>query len=103
MSATISFKVNLSTCQPRLTASLRPGFVRLCCELRGAPAYRLHTRIRGESWHCLVDNCEAQHIEDHTPNAFPGFEETREYRVTPVWNGEEVGHPSEIVSVTVPA
>lgn len=89
-------------CEPRLTASLRPGHIRLCCETHGAPAYRVQTRIRGESWVTLVDYCESQHINDHTPATYPGREETREYRAIALCDGEEIGFPSEVVTVTVP-
>lgn len=103
MSAVLPMSPNLESCQPRLTASLRPGFVRLCCERNGAPAVRLQTRLRGEAWHTLADGVESTHVEDHTPVAVAGCEEVRDYRAIAVWQGEEVGHPSEIVTVTVPA
>jgi len=93
---------NLDSCQPRLTASLRPGFVRLRCEMNGAPAVRVHTRIRGCDWRLLIDRCESPNIDDYTPAETPGREETREYRASALNGDEEAGHPSEIVSVAVP-
>jgi hypothetical protein len=93
---------NLDLCEPRLTVSLRPGFVRLCCETNGAPAYRVQTRLRGESWVNLLDYCESRHINDHTPATYPGREEIREYRAIALCDGEEVGFPSEVVTVAIP-
>lgn len=93
---------NLDSCQPRLTVSLRPGFVRLRCEMNGAPAIRLHTRIRGGDWAVLIDRCESENIDDYTPAEIPGREENREYRASALIGEEEVGQPSEIVSVAIP-
>jgi hypothetical protein len=93
---------HLEHCQPRLTASLRPGKIRLSCWFNGAPAIRLQMRCQGGSWFTLVDACESPSIEDCSPVETPGVDEVREYRVIGVYNGEEIGHPSEVVSVTVP-
>jgi hypothetical protein len=93
---------NLEHCQPRLTASLRPGFIRLHCQLNGAPAIRIHMRYRSGPWHLLLDGCQSLHVEDRTPVEIPGREEVREYRATAVFEGEEVGQPSDIVTVSLP-
>lgn len=93
---------NLEHCQPRLTVSLRPGCIRLSCWFNGAPAIRLQTRIRGGSWFTLLDACESPSIEDRTPVEVPGVDEVREYRAIGIWEGEEIGQPSEVVSVTLP-
>lgn len=93
---------SLEHCQPRLKASLRPGFIRIYCERNGAPAVRIHMRYAGGPWHLLLDACDSPYIEDHTPVEVPGREEVREYRATAICGGEEVGQPSEPVKVAVP-
>jgi len=92
---------SLEHCQPRLTASLRPGCVRIRCERNGAPALRIQMRYSGTPWYTIVDACESDHIEDRTPAESPGCEEVREYRAIAMLNGEEVGQPSDIVGVTL--
>lgn len=102
MTLSPTLSANLDSCQPRLTVSLRPGFVRLRCEMNGAPAFRVRTRIRGFDWQVLIDRCESPNIDDYTPAEIPGREETREYRASALIGDEEVGQPSEIVSVSIP-
>ena len=93
---------NLEHCQPRLTVSLRPGFIRLYCQRNGASSVRLQMRYPGSSWYLLLDECDSPYVEDHTPVEIPGREEVREYRATALFEGEEVGQPSDIVKVTLP-
>jgi hypothetical protein len=93
---------NLEHCQPRLTASLRPGCVRIRCERNGAPALRLQMRYHGTPWYTLLEACDSDHVEDRSPVEIPGCEELREYRAIAVCDGEEVGHPSDIVKVVLP-
>jgi hypothetical protein len=100
--STVHIPAHLVHCQPRLTVSLRPGCIRLGCWFNGAQAIRLQMRYKGEPWFTLLDSCESPTIEDRTPVQVPGVEETREYRAIPLWQGEEVGQPSEVVSVTLP-
>ena len=102
MALTFQTSVNLDSCQPRLTASLRPGYVRLRCQGNGAPAIRVITRIRGGDWRALINHCESENIDDYTPAEVSGHEEVREYRIVAMLDDEEVGHPSEIVTVTIP-
>ncbi len=102
MTLPILLSANLDSCEPRLTVSLRPGFVRIQCVMDGAPALRVQTRVRGETWRLLIDRCESQQIDDYTPAAIPGRAEMREYRASGLIGDEEVGFPSEIVSVEIP-
>jgi hypothetical protein len=98
----LQIPAELEHCQPRLTASLRPGCIRLHCWFNGAPAVRLQMRYQGGSWFTLLEACEASSIEDRNPVEVPGLEEIREYRAIGVWEGEEIGQASEVVSVTLP-
>ena len=101
MSLASPLHANLDFCQPRLTASRRPGFLRLSCAMNGASAVRIYTRIRGDDWRVLLEHCEAVTIDDYTPVETAGRDETREYRASAVVGDEEVGEPSEIITVDV--
>lgn len=70
--------------------------------MNGNSSIRVQTRIRGQEWRVLIDNWADFPVDDYTPVSFPGDDEIRDYRAIPVADGEEIGEPSEIVSVTVP-
>jgi hypothetical protein len=98
----LQVQADLEHCQPRLAVSLRPGCIRLTCWFNGAPAIRLQMRDPDGSWFTLLDACQADIIEDRNPVETPGVDEVRQYRAIGVWEGEEIGQPSDVVSVTLP-
>jgi hypothetical protein len=101
MTSPVAYPPQFDTFRPRLTASARPGFVRLTFSSLDGLGMRLQSRFRGDDWRTLIEGTEFAAVDDHTPNEVPGSPELREYRAVPVVEGFEVGEPSEIIAVNV--
>jgi hypothetical protein len=91
------------TFKPRLTASARPGYVRLSFDSLEGLSMKVQGRLRGEEWRTLIEGDTFRAVDDCTPNEVPGSPELREYRAVPTFDGMEIGEPSEIVSVSIAA
>jgi hypothetical protein len=86
--------------KPTLTVEAFPGYVRLKGKKSGVQAMNLYSRLRGETgWKLLVARRSKFPFDDDSPLAVAGTPETREYRAVGVVNDEEIGQPSDIVSV----
>lgn len=94
--------------KPLLTAEAFAGYVRLKVRKSGAEAINLYVRVAGGApksegpaeWRLLVARRTRFPFDDDSPLAASGTAETREYRAIGVVADKEVGHPSDIVSVT---
>lgn len=60
----------------------------------------LDSRIKGQSAWKFVARDTISPYDDHTPLAVPGTAEVREYQAFGVLSDEQIGQPSDIVSVT---
>jgi len=81
------------------TATARPGAVRIRWKKGSFQGVNVYTRLQGASdWRLLGRDTHSPY-EDATPLAKPGVPEVREYRVVGVVKDNEVGAPSDIVSV----
>jgi hypothetical protein len=86
--------------KPTLTAEDFPGYVRIKGKKSGVQAMNLYVRLKGQSeWKLLVARRSKFPFDDDSPLAVSGTPETREYRAVGVVSDEEVGQPSDIVSV----
>src|SRR5438128_1052969 len=61
----------------------------------------VYSRKKGETAWRFLDSARYSPFVDAAPAATPGIPEIREYRVVGVYKDQEVGQPSDIVSVTV--
>ncbi len=88
------------TYKPALSAEAHLGHVRLKARKAGASAITLYTRLKGQSeWKLLIARRTKFPFDDDSPLAVAGTPETREYRAVGVVADEEIGQPSDIVSV----
>jgi hypothetical protein len=89
-----------ATYQPGLDAKTYVGYVRLTGRKLGADAMNLYVRMKGQSeWKLLVARRSKFPFDDDSPLAVAGTPEVREYRAIGVVSDDEVGQPSDIVSV----
>jgi hypothetical protein len=86
----------------RAVAELHPGFVRIKWRKTGCDSVNVYMRRRGETdWRFLGRDTSSPY-DDATPLEKPGVIEPREYRVMALRRDQEIGEPSDILSVTFP-
>ena len=86
--------------QAKINAEVRPGFVRITFKKLGVDGLNIYVRLTGQTiWRKLSFDSNSPY-DDHTALAVAGTAEVREYRALGVIADEEVGQPSDIVSVT---
>jgi hypothetical protein len=86
--------------KPTLSAEAFPGYVRVKGKKSGVQAMNLYVRLKGQpEWKLLVARRSKFPFDDDSPLAVAGTPETREYRAVGVVADEEIGQPSDIVSV----
>ncbi len=84
----------------KVKAEARAGLVRVTYEKQGVDGMNIYMRLRGETaWRKLGFDKKSP-FDDRTPLAVAGTPEVREYRLIGVIDDEEIGQPSDIVSVT---
>jgi hypothetical protein len=88
--------------QPELSAGIFGGAVRLRFKKRGAASVNIYMRRAGEAQGRLLARVSKSPYLDTTPVATPGTPETREYYALGVKDDQEIGQPSDAVSITVP-
>jgi hypothetical protein len=91
---------NPETYQPQITAQVFSGYVRFKFKKLGADGIILNTRIKGTMGWKFVSRDTNSPYDDHTPLAVPGQSEVREYQAFGLWGDEQLGTPSDIVTVT---
>jgi len=83
-----------------ITAEVRVGFVRIKFTKRGVDGLNIYVRLKGQTtWKKLSFDSNTPY-DDHTELAVAGTAEVREYRAIGVINDDEIGQPSDILSVT---
>ena len=83
-----------------ITAQAFSGYVRIKFKKLGADGINLYSRIKGAAAWKFVSRDTNSPYDDHTPLTTPGVAEVREYQAFGVVNDEQIGQPSDIVSVT---
>ena len=86
--------------QPAIAVEIHPGYIRITGSKNYAELYNLYMRIVGTAaWTLIGVRRKKFPFDDQTPLKTPGVFEEREYQARGVINDEEVGQPSNIVSV----
>lgn len=85
--------------KPALAAVPHSGYVRLRVKRNGAQSVNLYLRRAGQPGWTLVCRLERATCQDTTPLALPTVPEVREYQVIGVVDDQEVGLPSNPVTV----
>ena len=94
-----SFDAN--TYKPVGTAESLPGHVRLSTKKLGVDSVNIYMRLKGQgTLKLIVAKRVSFPFDDDTPPAVPGQAEQREYQFRGVIGDNEIGLPSDIVSVT---
>ena len=89
-----------NTYKPVIKAAVHVGFVRITFKKLGVDGLNIYVRLKGQpTWKKLSFDSNSPY-DDHTELAVPGTPEVREYRAIGVIDDEEIGLPSDIVSVT---
>lgn len=83
------------------TAELHPGFVRIKWRKAGCDSVNVYSRRTGESEWRFLGRDTVSPYDDAAPTAQPGINESREYRVIALRKDQEIGEPSDILSITV--
>jgi len=91
---------NPETYQAQFTAKVYSGYVRFKFKKNGADGIVLYVRIKGTMGWKFVSRDTNSPYDDHTPLAVPGQSEVREYQAFGLWGDEQLGTPSDIVTVT---
>lgn len=87
--------------QPRIKAAAEPGHVRVSGSKDYADLVNIYMRVVGTpAWTLVGIRRRKFPFDDQTPLKVPGTAETREYMARAVVGEDEVGLPSDIVSVT---
>ncbi len=90
---------NPETYQPQITADVFSGYVRFKFKKLGAGGIILYTRIKGTMGWKFVSRDTNSPYDDHTPLATPGVSEVREYQAFGILGDEQIGLPSDILTV----
>ncbi len=90
---------NPETYQPQITAQAFSGYVRFKFKKLGADGIILNTRIKGTMGWKFVSRDSNSPYDDHTPLAVPGLSEVREYQAFGLLGDDQIGVPSDIVTV----
>jgi hypothetical protein len=86
--------------QPSLTAEANHGFVRVRFKKTGFDGVNVYTRRKGETeWRFLARDTNSPY-DDYSELAKEGAAEVPEYRVIGVCKDEQIGLPSDAVTVT---
>lgn len=94
-------KKDPATIKPSLEAESHHGFVRITGSKDYAELYNLYMRIVSTpAWILIGTRRKKFPFDDQTPLKTPGVFEEREYYARGVIDDEEIGLPSDIVSVT---
>jgi hypothetical protein len=87
--------------QPRIKATAQPGSVQIAGSKDYADLVNIYLRLLGETtWRLVGIRRRRFPFDDQTPLKVAGTPEQREYMARCVVGEDEVGHPSDIVSVT---
>jgi hypothetical protein len=90
---------NPETYQPHITAQVFSGYVRIKFKKLGADGIILNSRLKGTSGWKFVSRDTNSPYDDHTPLAVAGQSEVREYQAFGLWGDDQIGQPSDIVTV----
>ncbi len=90
---------NPETYKPQFTADVFSGYVRFKFKKLGAGGIILNTRIKGTMGWKFVSRDSNSPYDDHTPLAVAGQSEVREYQAFGILGDEQIGLPSDIVTV----
>ena len=89
-----------NTYKPVITGEARAGFVRINFRKLGVDGLNIYVRLKGQTiWKKLTFDTNTPY-DDHAELAVAGIAEVREYRAIGVIDDEEIGLPSDIISVT---
>lgn len=91
---------NPETYQAQITVQAFSGYVRVKFIKSGADGINLYMRLKGQTAWKFVSRDTNSPYDDHTPLAVAGQSEVREYQAFGIWGDEQIGQPSDIVSVT---
>ena len=89
-----------NTYKASITAEVISGHVRVKFIKGQTDGIALYCRLQGQSVWKFVSRDTNSPYDDHTPLAVPGTPETREYQAFGVLSDEQIGQPSDIVTVT---
>lgn len=91
---------NPETYKPVITGQPFSGFNRLKFTKKGVDGLKFYSRLKGQTaWKFLALDTNSPY-DDYNPPATPGVAEVREYQAFGVIDDEQIGQPSDIVSVT---
>ena len=90
---------NPETYKPQITADVFSGYVRFKFKKLGAGGIILNTRIKGTMGWKFVSRDTNSPYDDHTPLAVAGQSEVREYQAFGILGDDQIGLPSDIVTV----
>jgi hypothetical protein len=91
---------NPETYKAQINAQVFSGYVRIKFTKLGADGIILNSRIKGTMGWKFVSRDTNSPYDDHTPLAVAGQSEVREYQAFGLLNDEQIGQPSDIVTVT---
>lgn len=86
--------------KPQITADAFSGYVRIKFKKLGADGIMLYCRLKGTTGWKFVSHDTNSPYDDHSPLAVPGQSEVREYQAFGVLTDQQIGQPSDIVTVT---
>ncbi|MFA6545519.1 MAG: hypothetical protein WCS99_13960 [Limisphaerales bacterium] len=89
-----------NTFKAEITGEVFSGYVRIKFKKGRSGGINLYSRLQGQTAWKFVSRDTNSPYDDHTPLAVPGTPEVREYQVFGVLNDQQIGQPSDIVSVT---
>lgn len=88
------------TFQAVLSAQVFSGYIRFKFKKGQTDGITLYSRLKGQAAWKFVSRDTNSPYDDHTPLAVPGVPEAREYQAFGMLNDQQIGQPSDIVSVT---
>jgi hypothetical protein len=91
----------LDTHKPVLRAQKTAGRIELRFTRKQLDGVNIYTRKKGEATWRFFDRVRYSPAVDATPVTTPGIPEVREYRLIAISKDQEVGQPSDIVSMTI--
>ena len=91
---------NPDTFKAEITAEVISGHVRVKFKKGQTDGINLYSRLKGQSAWKFVSRDTNSPYDDYTALAVPGTPEVREYQAYGVLSDQQIGQPSDIVSVT---
>lgn len=85
--------------KPEMSASVFPGKVRLDFKKKGVKGVKIYGRLQGQPGWNYLDTDTRSPYEDTRPLTTPNTPETREYMAIGMIDDEQVGQPSDVVTV----